>query len=55
MRAERWWQNSSVIDQLFNKAGTFEFIQTTRLLRHVPYLRDNLRGQILLSLNLLLI
>lgn len=41
MRAERWWQNSSVIDQLFNKAGTFEFIQTTRLLRHVPYLRGN--------------
>ncbi|KHF75739.1 Uncharacterized protein ImpH/VasB [Acinetobacter sp. neg1] len=36
MRAERWWQDSSVVDQIFKKAGSFEFIQSTRLLRHLP-------------------
>lgn len=36
MRPERWWQNASVIDELFKKAGHFEFIQSTRLLRHFP-------------------
>lgn len=37
MRAERWWQDSSVIDQLCVTAGAFEFIQATRLFRHVPF------------------
>lgn len=37
MRSERWWQDASVVDQLFKKAGTFEFIQSARLLRHVPH------------------
>ncbi|MCH7305307.1 type VI secretion system baseplate subunit TssG [Acinetobacter sp. NIPH 1869] len=36
MRAERWWQDSSVVDQVFKKSGSFEFIQSTRLLRHHP-------------------
>ncbi|ENX38693.1 type VI secretion system baseplate subunit TssG [Acinetobacter courvalinii] len=36
MRAERWWQDSSVVDQIFKKAGSFEFIQSIRLLRHLP-------------------
>ncbi|ENW80535.1 type VI secretion protein [Acinetobacter sp. ANC 3929] len=34
MRAERWWQDSSVVDQVFQKSGSFEFVQSTRLLRH---------------------
>ncbi|MFW1950980.1 type VI secretion system baseplate subunit TssG [Acinetobacter beijerinckii] len=34
MRAERWWQDSSVVDQVFKKSGSFEFVQSTRLLRH---------------------
>ncbi len=37
MRSERWWQETSVIEHLFNKPGAFEFIQSIRLLRHVPY------------------
>ncbi|EOR06302.1 type VI secretion system baseplate subunit TssG [Acinetobacter genomosp. 15BJ] len=36
MRTERWWQDSSVVDQVFKKPGSFEFIQSTRLLRHLP-------------------
>lgn len=36
MRSERWWQDASVVDQLFKKPGSFEFIQSTRLLRHLP-------------------
>ena len=36
MRAERWWQDASVVDQAFKNSGSFEFIQLTRLLRHVP-------------------
>lgn len=40
MRPERWWQDTSVIDELFESAGDFEFIQATRLLRHVPYKMD---------------
>ncbi|EPG38560.1 type VI secretion system baseplate subunit TssG [Acinetobacter colistiniresistens] len=36
MRTERWWQDSSVVDQVFKKAGSFEFVQSTRLLRHLP-------------------
>ena len=39
MRAERWWQEASVVDRLFKTPTAFEFIQTTRLLRHVPYLQ----------------
>ena len=34
MRAERWWQDTSIIDQVFKQPGTFEFVQSTRLLRH---------------------
>lgn len=37
MRSERWWQDASVVDQLFQQAGSFEFIQSARLLRHVPH------------------
>ncbi len=36
MRAERWWQDSSVVDQVFNQSGAFEFVQSIRLLRHMP-------------------
>lgn len=36
MRSERWWQDASVVDQVFNRSSAFEFIQSTRLLRHVP-------------------
>ena len=39
MRTERWWQEASVVDGLFKTPTAFEFIQTTRLLRHVPYLQ----------------
>ena len=38
MRAEPWWQEASVVDRLFKTPTAFEFIQATRLLRHVPYL-----------------
>ncbi|MEK7739998.1 MAG: type VI secretion system baseplate subunit TssG, partial [Pseudomonadota bacterium] len=34
MRTERWWQEASVIDELFKTPTAFEFIQTTRLFRH---------------------
>ena len=37
MRSERWWQEASVIDELFKVPTAFEFIQSIRLLRHVPY------------------
>lgn len=37
MRAERWWQEASVIDELFKVPTAFEFVQSTRLLRHTPY------------------
>ncbi|SDC06808.1 type VI secretion system baseplate subunit TssG [Acinetobacter boissieri] len=37
MRTERWWKKSSIVDELFNAPTTFEFIQSIRLLRHVPY------------------
>lgn len=40
MRTERWWQDTSVTDHLFRQFGRFEFIQATRLLRHVPYQMD---------------
>ncbi|HEX5381137.1 MAG TPA: type VI secretion system baseplate subunit TssG [Acinetobacter sp.] len=36
MRSERWWQEASVIDGLFHMPTAYEFIQTTRLLRHDP-------------------
>ncbi|RKG36880.1 type VI secretion system baseplate subunit TssG [Acinetobacter rongchengensis] len=36
MRAERWWQEASVIDALFKTPTAYEFIQTTRLFRHAP-------------------
>lgn len=36
MRAERWWQEASVIDDLMIIPTAYEFIQVTRLLRHVP-------------------
>lgn len=34
MRSERWWQDSSVVDHIFTKPSAFEFVQSTRLLRH---------------------
>ncbi|WP_349926494.1 type VI secretion system baseplate subunit TssG [Acinetobacter sp. A1-4-2] len=37
MRAERWWQETSVIDDLFTTPTGYEFIQATRLLRHRPH------------------
>nr|WP_174506479.1 type VI secretion system baseplate subunit TssG [Acinetobacter sp. Marseille-Q1620] len=37
MRSERWWQETSVTEELFRHPTAFEFIQSTRLLRHVPY------------------
>lgn len=37
MRAERWWQEASVTDEVFKQATAFELIQATRLLRHTPY------------------
>lgn len=40
MRSERWWQETSVIEQLFKLPTAFEFIQATRLLRHVPYVQQ---------------
>ena len=42
MRSERWWQEASVIDELFKAPSSFEFIQSIRLLRHVPY-QQNLK------------
>lgn len=36
MRSERWWQEASVIDELFKTPTAFEFVQTTRLFRHAP-------------------
>lgn len=36
MRAERWWQETSVIDQLYQRPTAFELVQATRLLRHDP-------------------
>ncbi len=37
MRAERWWQEASVIEDLLNKPSSYEFLQAARLLRHRPY------------------
>lgn len=34
MHTECWWQETSVIDDLFKEPNTFEFFQATRLLRH---------------------
>jgi len=36
MRAERWWQNASVIQGLFEQPQSYDFIQAVRLLRHAP-------------------
>lgn len=36
MRTERWWQEASVIDRLYQQTIRFDFIQATRLLRHAP-------------------
>lgn len=40
MRSERWWQEASVTDELFKVPTAFELVQTTRILRHVPYKQD---------------
>jgi type VI secretion system protein ImpH len=37
MRAKRWWQEISVIEDLFTTPTAYEFIQATRLLRHMPH------------------
>ncbi|RKG49565.1 type VI secretion system baseplate subunit TssG [Acinetobacter cumulans] len=36
MRAERWWQNASVIQGLFDQPQSYDFVQAVRLLRHAP-------------------
>jgi type VI secretion system protein ImpH len=36
MRTERWWQEASVVDELFKTPTAFEFVQSTRLFRHAP-------------------
>lgn len=36
MRSERWWQDTSIVEQVIQNSTQFEFIQTTRLLRHTP-------------------
>ncbi|ATO20564.1 type VI secretion system baseplate subunit TssG [Acinetobacter sp. LoGeW2-3] len=36
MRAERWWEKTSVVEQLYQQPTRFELIQATRLLRHYP-------------------
>lgn len=36
MRAERWWQKTSVVEQLYQQPTRFELVQATRLLRHYP-------------------
>lgn len=57
MRSERWWQEASVIDGLFKTPTAFEFIQTTRLLRHAPktsvlkHWADDFRFESSLNLN----
>jgi len=57
MRSERWWQEASVIDGLFKNPTAFEFIQTTRLLRHAPktsvlkHWADDFRFESSLNLN----
>lgn len=38
MRAERWWQETSVIADLLERPASYEFIQAARLLRHMPYI-----------------
>ncbi|NHB59144.1 type VI secretion system baseplate subunit TssG [Acinetobacter shaoyimingii] len=40
MRSERWWQEASVIDELFKVPTDFDLVQTTRLLRHTPYQKN---------------
>ncbi|MFV5503758.1 type VI secretion system baseplate subunit TssG [Acinetobacter sp. 226] len=47
MRAERWWQKTSVVEQLYQQPTRFELVQATRLLRHYPeqnQLQDWKRG-----------
>jgi len=57
MRTERWWQEASVIDELFKKPTAFEFVQTTRLFRHAPSIStlknwsDDFRFESSLNLN----
>ena len=41
MRAERWWKETSVIDELLKNPTSFEFIQSIRLFRHVPYTQSS--------------
>ena len=36
MRAKHWWQETSVIDNLLENPTSYDFIQATRLLRHIP-------------------
>lgn len=56
MRSERWWQNASITEAVFQHPARFEMIQATRLLRHVPYVQqhqywaDDFRFQSSLSL-----
>lgn len=51
MRAERWWQDTSIVDVLVEQPNAFEFIQATRLLRHAeaPHAQKKGIGQSNLS------
>lgn len=37
MHTECWWEKTSIIEELLKCPTAFEFIQTTRLMRHRPY------------------
>ncbi len=53
MRAERWWQEASVIDDLFTTPTAYEFIQATRLLRHRPHSTTTSIGRMILNFTVL--
>lgn len=44
MRAERWWQDTSVIGALIEQPCAFEFIQATRLLRQTADSNKEIKG-----------
>lgn len=41
MHTKRWWQESSVIDELFHHSTSFELIQSVRLMRNTPYVKQH--------------
>ncbi len=50
MRTERWWQEASVVDELFKTPTAFEFVQSTRLFRHAPTITTLKVGQMIFFL-----